>query len=127
MEITNDYDNGGEFSPPFFSLKHLSKSMKEQAQQQTTAFDPLDMNNYNIEKLPKMQKSTFEKWMARWGGPLAIIAFILIYWVVDIPFIDNLTEQDFIPTEVVVEQADGSLVTMQPAPDKSVKKAVYIV
>ena len=101
--------------------------MKEQELQQTTAFDPLDMNNYKIEKLPKMQKSTFEKWMARWGGPLAIIAFILVYWVVDIPFIDNLTESDFIPTEVVVEQADGTTVTMQPAPDKSVKKAVQFI
>ena len=64
--------------------------MKEQEKQQPAAFDPLDMNNYKIEKLPKMEKSTFEKWMARWGGPLAILAFILIYWVVDIPFINNL-------------------------------------
>ena len=101
--------------------------MKEQEIQKTTAFDPLDMNNYKIEKLPKMQKSTFEKWMARWGGPLAILAFVLVYWVVDIPFIDNLTESDFIPTEVVVEQADGTTVTMQPAPDKSVKKAVQFI
>ena len=101
--------------------------MKEQEIQSTTAFDPLDMNNYKIEKLPKMEKSTFEKWMARWGGPLAILAFVLVYWVVDIPFIDNLTESDFIPTEVVVEQADGTTVTMQPAPDKSVKKAVQFI
>lgn len=101
--------------------------MKEQEIQQPAAFDPLDMNNYKIEKLPKMEKSAFEKWMARWGGPLAILAFILIYWVVDIPFIDNLTEQDFIPQEVVVEQADGTIVTTQPAPDKSVKKAVQFI
>ena len=101
--------------------------MKEQAQQQTATFDPLDMNNYKIEKLPKMKKSTFEKWMARLGGPLAIIAFILVYWVVDISFIDNLKESDFIPAEVVVEQADGTSVTMQPAPDKSLKKAVKFI
>lgn len=101
--------------------------MKEQEIQQSAPFNPLDMNNYKIEKLPKMEKSAFEKWMARWGGPLAILAFILIYWVVDIPFIDNLTEQDFIPQEVVVEQADGTLVTMQPAPDQSVKKAVQFI
>ncbi|MBR3846541.1 MAG: DASS family sodium-coupled anion symporter [Alistipes sp.] len=74
-----------------------------------------------------MKKSTFEKWMARLGGPLAIIAFILVYWVVDISFIDNLKEGDFIPTEVVVEQADGTSVTMQPAPDKSLKKAVKFI
>ena len=58
--------------------------------QEVQAFDPLDMNNYKVEKLPKMEKSGFEKWMARLGGPLAILIFILIYWVVDIPLFDNL-------------------------------------
>lgn len=53
-------------------------------------FDPLDMNNYRVEKLPKMQKSDFEKWMARIGGPLAIIAFVVIYWFCHIDFIDNI-------------------------------------
>lgn len=53
-------------------------------------FDPLDMNNYKVEKLPKMEKSGFEKWMARLGGPIAAILFVLIYWVIDIPLLDNL-------------------------------------
>lgn len=74
----------------------------EQENKKQAAFDPLDMNNYKIEKLPKMQKSTFERWMARVGGPLAIVAFVLVYWVVDIPFIDNLKQTDFIPAEEVV-------------------------
>ena len=54
------------------------------------AFDPLDMNNYKIEKLPKLEKSTFEKWMAKMGFPLAIIAFIVLYFIVDIPFLNNI-------------------------------------
>ena len=58
--------------------------------QQEQTFDPLDMNNYKVEKLPKMEKSGFEKWMARLGGPLAVLIFVLIYWVVDIPLFDNL-------------------------------------
>ena len=53
-------------------------------------FDPLDMNNYKVEKLPKMQKSKFEVWMARLGGPLALIAFVWICWFCHIGFIDNL-------------------------------------
>ena len=57
---------------------------------QEQVFDPLDMNNYKVEKLPKMEKSGFEKWMARLGGPIAAIIFVLIYWVVDIPLFDNL-------------------------------------
>lgn len=59
----------------------------------TAVFDPLDMNNYKIEKLPKMEKSSFEKWMARLGGPIAIVVFVLLYWVVKIPFIDNLNTE----------------------------------
>ena len=57
---------------------------------QDQLFDPLDMNNYKVEKLPKMEKSGFEKWMARLGGPLAVLIFVLIYWVIDIPLFDNL-------------------------------------
>lgn len=85
----------------------------EQENKKPVTFDPLDMNNYKIEKLPKMEKSTFEKWMARVGGPLAIVAFILVYWVVDIPFIDNLKESDFIPTEEVVV-AEPAAVVAEP-------------
>ena len=66
----------------------MSDKNTELDQQQ--AFDPLDMNNYKVEKLPKMEKSGFEKWMARLGGPIAAIIFVLIYWVVDIPLFDNL-------------------------------------
>lgn len=50
------------------------------------------MNNYRIEKLPKMQKSTFEKWMAIAGGPLAILAFVLFNWVIDIDFFQTQAE-----------------------------------
>ncbi len=45
------------------------------------AFDPLDMNNYKIEKLPKRSKSKFETFLAIIGAPLAILTFILIYFV----------------------------------------------
>ena len=53
-------------------------------------FDLLDMNNYRIEKLPKMQKSGFEKILQRIGAPLAILAFIAIYWLADIQFINRI-------------------------------------
>ena len=56
------------------------------------AFDPLNMDNYKIEKLPKMQKSKFEIWMARLGGPLALIAFVWICWFCHIGFIDHLDQ-----------------------------------
>lgn len=58
---------------------------------QNMTFDPLDMNNYKIEKLPKMQKSGLEKWMARLGVPLAIIAFVFFYWFADFDFLNRLS------------------------------------
>lgn len=71
-----------------FNMAMTDKNIE--LEQEVQAFDPLDMNNYKVEKLPKMEKSGFEKWMARLGGPIAALVFILIYWVVDIPLFDNL-------------------------------------
>lgn len=56
-------------------------------------FDILDMNNYRVEKLPQKQKTGFEKYMAIAGGPLAIIAFILIYFFADISFLNNISPE----------------------------------
>ncbi|MBQ1964164.1 MAG: hypothetical protein II358_01950, partial [Tidjanibacter sp.] len=64
-------------------------------------FDPLDMNNYKVEKLPKMEKSGFEKWMARLGGPLAILVFVLLYWLVDIPFLDNISAENLVGDKAI--------------------------
>ena len=64
--------------------------MSESENKNIKPFDPLDLNNYKIEKLPKMQKSGFEKILQRIGAPLAILAFIAIYWLADIPFINGI-------------------------------------
>lgn len=74
-------------------------------------FDPLDMNNYKVEKLPKMEKSGFEKWMARLGGPLAILVFVLIYWVADFSFLDNITQEGLTGDKAIKRLKDvGGLV-----------------
>jgi len=52
-------------------------------------FDPLDMSNYKIEKLPKLTKSPFEKWMAKLGFPLAALVFIYLYYFADISFLNS--------------------------------------
>lgn len=54
------------------------------------SFDPLDMNNYKIEKLKASEKSGFERWMEIFGGPLSILAFVVIYFFVDIPFLNEI-------------------------------------
>jgi sodium-dependent dicarboxylate transporter 2/3/5 len=50
--------------------------------------DVLDMNNYRIEKLPKVHKSGFERWMAILGAPVAIAVFVSIYYLSDFQFLD---------------------------------------
>jgi len=49
--------------------------------QTNNSFDPLDMHNYRIEKLPKRSKSSVERILSNMGGPLAIISFVLIYFI----------------------------------------------
>jgi len=65
--------------------------MTTEEKKEELGFDPLDMNNYKVEKLPVREKSGFEKWMAKLGGPLAIITFILLGFVIDIPFLQDIS------------------------------------
>ncbi len=51
--------------------------------------DILDMKNYRIEKLPVRSKSSFELILHKIGFPLAIVAFLLIYFVLDIDYLHN--------------------------------------
>jgi anion transporter len=59
-------------------------------------FDPLDMRNYRVEKLPKREKGKFEKWLAVAGVPLAIISFILLAFIVKIPFLGDIDPEKLI-------------------------------
>jgi len=59
-------------------------------------FDPLDMHNYRVEKLPKRSKGKFEKWLAVAGVPLAIISFILLAFVIRLPFLVDIDPEKLI-------------------------------
>ncbi|MCP4553290.1 MAG: DASS family sodium-coupled anion symporter [Bacteroidetes bacterium] len=52
--------------------------------------DFLNMNNYRIEKLPVRIKSKVETRLQQIGSPLAVIAFIIIYFFLDISFLQNI-------------------------------------
>lgn len=88
----------------------------------TTHFDPLDMNNYKLEKLPKMQKSGFEKILQRIGGPLAIIVFVFIYWFADIPFINRIDTN-----KETTALAEGAVKRYDEMYKKSEKKLAVVV
>ena len=64
-------------------------------------FDPLDMHNYRIEKLPKRQKGGVEKWLAVIGPFLALAAFILFAFVIDLPFLQNIDSSALVSKEAI--------------------------
>ncbi|MBE0678746.1 MAG: DASS family sodium-coupled anion symporter [Bacteroidales bacterium] len=70
-------------------------------------FDPLDMHNYRVEKLPKREKGKFERWLAVAGVPLAIISFILLAFVVKLPFLGEIDPERLISS--AARKAYGAL------------------
>jgi anion transporter len=64
--------------------------MTEEKLENNNGFDPLDMNNYRIERLPKREKSKVEAFLAKIGGPLAIATFIFIYFFLKPGFLQSI-------------------------------------
>lgn len=84
----------------------MNSSVKEQ-EHGKEVFDPLDMQNYRVEKLPKRSKGKFEKWLAVAGVPLAIISFILLAFVIRIPFLSDIDPERLISS--AAQKAYGTL------------------
>ncbi|MCX6134421.1 MAG: DASS family sodium-coupled anion symporter [Ignavibacteriales bacterium] len=61
-----------------------------------TIHDPLDMNQYRIERLPKREKGTIEKWLALSGPFLALAAFVLFAFVIKLPFLQSIGSSDVV-------------------------------
>lgn len=72
------------------------------------AFNPLDMRNYRMENLPVREKSDFELLLARIGLPLAVLAFLFILYVVDLPFLDSVDPETLSPKALPTYQAKGA-------------------
>jgi len=61
-----------------------------EATKKTKKIDPLDMSQYQLNRLPKKIPSNFEQKMSQVGGPLAAISFILLNFIIKIPFLQNI-------------------------------------
>lgn len=55
--------------------------------------DPLDMQQYRIEKLPKRTKSGFEKWLAAAGPWLALVVFFLLGFFIHPSFLQSINPE----------------------------------
>jgi len=65
-------------------------TQENNSEKQTNGFDPLDMHNYRIEKLPKRSKSNVETFLANIGFPLAVISFVLLYFIFQPAYLLNI-------------------------------------
>ncbi|HOW24819.1 MAG TPA: SLC13 family permease [Bacteroidales bacterium] len=70
-------------------------------------YDPLDMHQYRIDKLPRREKSKFERWLAILGPPVALLAFIILGFFTQLPF---LTDID--PARIISEEAREAFQTL---------------
>jgi solute carrier family 13 (sodium-dependent dicarboxylate transporter), member 2/3/5 len=61
-----------------------------------TTHDPLDMQQYRIERLPKREKGPIEKWLAFSGPFLALAAFVLFAFVIKLPFLQSIGSSDVV-------------------------------
>lgn len=64
--------------------------METKEKNEEVIYDVLDMQNYRIEKLPKKVKSKFEKRLATIGPILAILLFVLLAYIIKLPFLENI-------------------------------------
>lgn len=61
-----------------------------EVQSKTKAQNPLDMSNYDINKLPKREVGGFELVLRKSGGILAALAFVYIYFFSDFSFLRDI-------------------------------------
>ncbi|TVP58975.1 MAG: sodium:sulfate symporter [Halomonadaceae bacterium] len=64
--------------------------MKKTEQDANPPFDPLDMAQYRIDRLPKRARSKTEQWLAASGIPVAILVFLIIGFFWTPAFLANL-------------------------------------
>lgn len=70
----------------------MKKELIEKAEneQDIESFDPLDMSNYNLNKLPQRERSKFEKILVLVGAPLAIFIFVLVNFFSKLTFLHDI-------------------------------------
>ncbi len=67
-----------------------ANSQAEVNSQSNGTSDLLDMNNYRVEHLPVRVKSGFEKFLEIIGLPLAIVVFLFIIFLAEIPYLSGI-------------------------------------
>ncbi len=59
---------------------------------ETPAFDPLDLNSYSLNRLPKKALTPVGKFFRTWGVPIAAVLYILLAYIVDFPILNHKQE-----------------------------------
>jgi anion transporter len=70
--------------------------------------DVLDMKQYRMEKLPKREKSKFERFLVLIGAPLAILAFVFIQFFGNFEFLININPAELSASALKVFESVGA-------------------
>lgn len=57
-----------------------------------TNYDPLDLNSYSLNRLPKKKLTKTGAFFKKWGLPIAAILFFVLAYVVQIPILNQKQE-----------------------------------
>ncbi len=85
----------------------MKVEQKEEILENGNGFDPLDMSNYHLNKLPQRERSKFEKILVIAGAPLAILVFVFLNYFADLSFLRNIDSTTLSDKARVVFDAIG--------------------
>ncbi len=66
----------------------MATSVVSKTVQPSDAYDPLDMNSYSLNRIPKRPLSAAGRFFRTWGLPIAAVIFVLTAYVLHFPILD---------------------------------------
>jgi|GEM_PF-2296298 len=73
-----------------------------------TNYDPLDLNSYSLNRLPKKKLTKTGAFFKKWGLPIAAILFFVLAYVVQIPILNPLL------SKIICSWTLASIFTVNP-------------
>lgn len=92
----------------------MTENSKNNNSVKSKPFDPFDMSQYALNKLPKKERSKVEKYMSIIGAPVAVIFFVLLNFFIDIPFLQNINPENLTAkARLIYENVGAEMFTRQ--------------
>lgn len=99
-----------------------------------TNYDPLDLNSYSLNRLPKKKLTKTGAFFKKWGLPIAGILFFVLAYVVQIPILNQKQEIMFALfatalflwiSETLPNYVTSMLFNLRPRADRNFKSQTW--